>query len=302
MYELRSADGSNGLVFQEMRTTPSNRPSVEQIFPACYILVRLTPVPPGATARLMIALLSPAKTLDFERALPPLDVTTPHFADEASSLARSAARLPQKRLSELMHISPRLAKLNADRFRDFADLPERAALFAFAGDVYTGFDVDTLDQPGVTFAQDHVRLLSGLYGLLRPLDAIRPYRLEMGTRWAPRHKCLTDWWGDRIARFLLAEVAEEGSDAILNLASNEYFAAVKGRLSGLRVIDVEFREPGPDGPRFISFNAKRARGMMARWMCEHHITDVDAMRGFDSDGYRFDAGESDRDRWRFVRQ
>ncbi|MES2174257.1 MAG: peroxide stress protein YaaA [Pseudomonadota bacterium] len=249
----------------------------------------------------MIALLSPAKTLDFERALPPLDASKPHFADEALGLARSAANLTQKRLSELMHISPRLAKLNADRFRDFADLPERPALFAFAGDVYTGFEVDTLDQAGVAFAQDHVRILSGLYGLLRPLDAIRPYRLEMGTRWAPRRKCLTDWWGDDIAQRMLAELAEEGSGVVLNLASQEYFAAVKGRLAGVRIIEVEFREPGPDGPRFVSFNAKRARGMMARWLCEHYITDIDAMRGFDSDGYRFDADESDADRWRFTR-
>jgi hypothetical protein len=249
----------------------------------------------------MIALLSPAKTLDFERTLPPLHVTTPHFAKEADKLAKSAANLSQKRLADLMHISPRLAKLNAERFRDFASLPERPALFAFAGDVYTGFEAASLDEAGIAFAQDHVRMLSGLYGLLRPLDAIRPYRLEMGTRWAPRHKSLTDWWGARIAELLIAQLGDEGSGVVLNLASQEYFAAVKGKLSGTRVIEVEFREPGPDGPRFVSFNAKRARGMMARWMCEHHVSDVDAMRGFDSDGYRFDAGESEADRWRFNR-
>lgn len=249
----------------------------------------------------MIALLSPAKTLDFERALPELSVSTPHFSAEAHSLAKSAAHVTQKRLSELMRISPRLAKLNAERFRDFADLPERPALFAFAGDVYTGFEARTLDDTGIAFAQDHVRMLSGLYGLLRPLDAIRPHRLEMGTRWAPRHKKLTDWWGDRIAALLRSQLAEEGSGVVLNLASQEYFAAVEGKLPGVRVIDVEFREPGPDGPRFVSFNAKRARGMMARWLCEHRIADVDAMRGFDSDGYCFDLAESDADRWRFTR-
>jgi cytoplasmic iron level regulating protein YaaA (DUF328/UPF0246 family) len=249
----------------------------------------------------MIALLSPAKTLDFERALPALAVSTPHFATEAHRLAKSAANLSQKRLAELMHISPRLAKLNADRFRDFADLPERPALFAFAGDVYTGFEAHTLDDVSIAFAQNHVRMLSGLYGLLQPLDEIRPHRLEMGTRWAPRHKKLTDWWGDRIAGLLGTQLADEGSGVVLNLASQEYYAAVAGKLTGARVIDIEFREPGPDGPRFVSFNAKRARGMMARWLCEHHVTDVEAMRGFDSDGYRFDAGESDTDRWRFTR-
>ena len=249
----------------------------------------------------MIALLSPAKTLDFESALPPVTATTPHFATEASGLAKSAANLSQKRLAELMHISPKLAKLNADRFRDFPELPQRPALFAFAGDVYTGFEAHTLDEAAVAFAQDHVRMLSGLYGLLRPLDAIRPYRLEMGTRWAPRRNSLTDWWGDRIAQVLRDSVEEEGSGVVLNLASQEYFAAVKGRLKDLRVIEVEFREPGPDGPRFVSFNAKRARGMMARWLCEHHVTDADAMRGFDSDGYRFDPDQSEADRWRFTR-
>lgn len=225
----------------------------------------------------------------------------PQFAEEAKSLAKSAANLSQKRLSELMHISPKLAKLNADRFRDFPELPERPALFAFAGDVYTGFEVHTLDEVGLAFAQEHVRMLSGLYGLLRPLDAIRPYRLEMGTRWAPRHKKLTDWWGTRIADHLLGEIEAEGTGVVLNLASQEYYAAVEGKLPKVRVIDVDFREPGPKGPRFVSFNAKRARGMMARWMCEHHVNDIDAMRRFDSDGFRFDAGESDADRWRFTR-
>lgn len=250
----------------------------------------------------MIALLSPAKTLDFERVLPPLNATRPHFAEEASALAKSAANLSQQQLADLMHISPRLAALNAERYRGFDQLPERPALFAFAGDVYTGFEAHTLDDAGVAFAQNHVRMLSGLYGLLRPLDAIRPYRLEMGTRWAPGHKKLTDWWGGRIAELLLGQLADEGSGAVLNLASQEYFAAVKDKMKGARIVEVEFREPGPDGPRFVSFNAKRARGMMARWLCEHHITDVDAMRDFDSDGYRFDAEQSDADRWRFIRE
>ena len=249
----------------------------------------------------MIAVLSPAKTLDYETPLPDLGSTRPRFGSEAATLAAAASHLTQKRLSELMKISPALAKLNADRFRDFPDAPERPAMFAFAGDVYTGFEVDTLEDAGVAFAQDHVRILSGLYGLLRPLDAIRPYRLEMGTRWAPRHKALTDWWDDRIANYLRDEISAEGSGVVLNLASQEYFAAVKGRLPDVRIVDVDFREPGPDGPRFVSFHAKKARGMMARWMCEHHVTDIDSMRGFDSDGYRFDAAESDADMWRFTR-
>jgi cytoplasmic iron level regulating protein YaaA (DUF328/UPF0246 family) len=246
----------------------------------------------------MIALLSPAKTLDLDTP-PPFPATPPRFAVEAGVLAKAASHLSQKKLGELMHISPALAKLNADRFRDFPDAAERPALYTFAGDVYTGLEAATLDEGAVRFAQDHLRLLSGLYGLLRPLDAMRPYRLEMGTRWAPRRKKLTDWWGDRIAVALLEDLEAEGSGAILNLASQEYFAAVEGKLpADVRVIAVDFREA--DG-RFISFHAKKARGTMARYMVEHHVTDSDAMRGFDSDGYRFDAGESDGDRWTFRR-
>ena len=246
----------------------------------------------------MIAVLSPAKTLDYETPLPELGSTRPRFDSEAATLAAAASHLTQKRLSDLMKISPALAKLNADRFRDFPEAPERPAMFAFAGDVYTGLDAQTLEPEAVTFAQDHLRLLSGLYGLLRPLDAMRPYRLEMGTRWAPRKPKLTDWWGDRIAQALAEDVAAEETGVVLNLASQEYWAAVAGRLpAGIRVVAVDFRE----GDRFVSFHAKKARGLMARWMIEHRVTDIDAMRGFDSDGYAFDAAASTDDQWRFVR-
>ena len=248
----------------------------------------------------MIAVLSPAKTLDYDTPLPPVEPTPPRFADEAASLARSAARLPQKRLRELMHISAPLAKLNADRFRDFADASERPALYAFAGDVYTGFAVHTLDEGQVAFAQDHVRLLSGLYGLLRPLDAIRPYRLEMGTRWAPRRAKLTDWWQGRIADALVQDVEREGSGTVINLASQEYWAAVEGRLpAAIRVVTVDFREG--DDYRFVSFHAKRARGMAARWIAEHRLTRLDDLKAFDSAGYAFDADLSEDDRWTFTR-
>ncbi len=246
----------------------------------------------------MIAIISPAKTLDYETPLPDLTPTTPRFAAEADRLAAAASHLTQKKLSELMHISPALAKLNADRFRDFADAPERPALFAFAGDVYTGLDAGTLEPEALPFAQDHLRMLSGLYGLLRPLDLMRPYRLEMGTRWAPRVKKLTDWWGDRIAGALAEDVAADGSGVVLNLASQEYWAAVDGRLpAGIRVVAVDFR----DGDRFVSFHAKKARGLMARWMIEHRITDIEAMKGFDSAGYAYDADASTADQWRFAR-
>ena len=248
----------------------------------------------------MIAVLSPAKTLDYATPLPPVSPTLPRFEAEAAALARSAARLPQRRLRDLMGISPALAKLNHDRFVAFAEAPERPALYAFAGDVYHGLDAATLDEAAVAFAQDHLRMLSGLYGLLRPLDLMRPYRLEMGTQWAPRARRLTDWWGARIAQALAGDVAAEGSGVVVNLASNEYWAAVEGRLpAGVRVIAADFRE-GPER-RFVSFTAKRARGAMARWLVEHRIAEPAGMEAFEWNGYRFAPEESDGDRWRFVR-
>ena len=249
----------------------------------------------------MIAVLSPAKTLDHESALPKLLPTTPRFAAEATTLAHAAAHLTQKKLSDLMHISPALAKLNADRFRDFDTLPERPAMFAFAGDVYTGLEAKTLDETAVDYAQDHVRLLSGLYGLLRPLDLMRPYRLEMGTRWAPRKTKLTDWWGDRIAKLLADDVEAEGSGTILNLASQEYWAAAQGKLpASIRVVAIDFREG--EAQKFVSFHAKKARGMVARWLVEHRIDDIEGIKGFDSDGYAYDAAGSSDAQFRFVRK
>src|SRR5579875_264636 len=178
----------------------------------------------------MIALLSPAKTLDYATPFPTVQPSSPRFAEDATNLARHAAKLGRKRLAGLMRISDRLADLNHGRFTRFEEQPQRPALYAFAGDVYTGFEARTLEEPAIDFAQDHVRLLSGLYGLLRPLDQIRPYRLEMGTRWAPRRKSLYAWWGDRIADALAEDVAAEGSGVVLNLASQEYWRAVEGRL------------------------------------------------------------------------
>ncbi len=251
----------------------------------------------------MLAVISPAKSLDYKRPLPPLDVTTPVFGEDAERLAAAAAELSARKLANLMHISDSLAKLNTERFRSFPTAPERPAIYAFAGDVYLGFEVHSLAEEAVRFAGDHLRILSGLYGLLRPLDAIRPYRLEMGTKWAPRRKSLYSYWGDRIAQRLATDLEESGGAAIINLASKEYWMAVEGHLpAGARVIEIDFREPGPNGLRFNTFNAKRARGMAARFICEHRLTDPEDLKGFDSDGYRFDAAGSDEHRWRFLRE
>ncbi|HEX8445490.1 MAG TPA: peroxide stress protein YaaA [Sphingomonas sp.] len=251
----------------------------------------------------MIAIVSPAKSLDYLSPLPPVHATVPRFAAEAEALAKAAAKLTKPKLATLMHISDKLAALNVDRYRGFVDQPERPAIYAFAGDVYTGFEARSLEPEAIDYAQDHLRILSGLYGLLRPLDAIRPYRLEMGTRWAPgRTKDIYAHWGARIADLLAHDLHKEGSGILVNLASQEYWQAVAPTPpAGATILTIDFRDDGPNGLRFNSFAAKRARGMMARYICEHRITDVAGLRAFDSDGYAYTADGSDEATLRFVR-
>ncbi|MDM7955645.1 YaaA family protein [Blastomonas sp.] len=251
----------------------------------------------------MIILLSPAKSLDFDSPVPDVEPSSLRFEHESDRLVKSAARLSKARMKQIMPVSDSLIDLNYGRYRGFYDQPERPAAFAFNGDVYSGLTARTLEAPALAYAQDHVRILSGLYGLLRPLDNIRPYRLEMGTRWAPRHASLVAFWGDRIAGAIADDLAATGADTVINLASQEYFAAADKGLKkrGLRIVTADFRQQGPNGPRFISFEAKRARGMAARFLCEHRHTDPDALKGFDADGYRFDPDSSDETIWRFIR-
>lgn len=250
----------------------------------------------------MIAILSPAKTFG-ELPVAVANVTQPHFEADAARLARAAAKLKPAALQSLMHISPDLAAMNAGRFGRFAAQELRPAIAAFDGDVYRGFDAPTLDARAMAFAGDHVRILSGLYGLLRPTDAIRPYRLEMGTGWAPTGDDLYGFWKRRLAARLEEELAAEGSGIVLNLASKEYWQALGPRLKqGVRVVTVDFRDASARGLRFNTFVAKKARGAMARLMCEIEATSPDALRGFDYAGHAFDAGASDADTLRFVRQ
>lgn len=252
----------------------------------------------------MLALISPAKTLDYERPLPAwADATEPHFAADARRIARAAKALDADDLKRLMGISDALAALNVARFQGFSRAEARPALYAFAGDVYTGLDAHTLDQPAVAFAQGHLRILSGLYGLLRPLDAIKPYRLEMGTRWAPDAATLYAHWGPRLSRRLAKDLAADGSGIVINLASKEYWHAIEqAPPKAADVYAIDFMDEGPTGPRFNSFAAKRARGLMARYICAYRLTDVTDLKGFDDAGYAFDAAGSEARRWRFVRR
>ncbi len=251
----------------------------------------------------MIAVISPAKSLDFKSEIPARQPTEIRFPDETARLAEAISNLTRKKLKEIMPVSDNLIELNRSRYNQFFDQPERPAIYAYSGDVYTGFEAISASDDTIRFAQDHLRILSGLYGLLRPLDPIRAHRLEMGTRWAPRYKKLTDFWKGKIATELSCDLDKSAERIVVNLASNEYWAAIKphaGKLNA-RIIEVDFRKDSPDGPKFISFEAKRARGMMARYICENHLRDVDSLKSFDSDGYTFDSQNSQEDILHFVR-
>ena len=252
----------------------------------------------------MIVVISPAKRLDWAEvtAAP----TRPAFGAEAVELAGVARGLGAPGLERLMKLSPTLARLNAERFAEFAEEPGaeavRPAAFAFAGDTYAGLEARTLPEDALRWAQARLRILSGLYGVLRPMDAIQPYRLEMGTRLeTDRGRDLYAFWGDRIAQALNATGAKAGCDWLLNCASQEYFGAVDRDALRLRVVTPVFLEDRPGGPKVISFSAKKARGAMARFVMEERITDPADITGFGAGGYAHAPDLSEPDRPAFLR-
>ena len=244
----------------------------------------------------MLVVVSPAKKLDWSN--PGQATTDPDFQADANRLAGHARQLTLGRLKALMDLSDDLARLNRDRFRDFAADPQpealRPALFAFAGDTFQGFDAASLDREGLARAQDHLRILSGLYGLLRPLDGIQPYRLEMGSRLKTRRGgSLYAYWGDTIAKALNEQAEEIGAQLLVNCASQEYFGAVDRNALRLKVITPQFFELNGGTPRIVSFYAKKARGAMARFIVENRLETVDGLKDFDLGGYRFIEAEGD---------
>jgi cytoplasmic iron level regulating protein YaaA (DUF328/UPF0246 family) len=253
----------------------------------------------------MLIVLSPAKRLDFTA--PPIDLpaTQPRFATDTANLARTARNLTQADLRRLMSISADLAKLNQERFRAFnaaANEEGLQAAVAFAGDTYQGLDARSLDPDAMDWGQDRLRILSGLYGLLRPLDRIQPYRLEMGVRLKTRRgESLYDFWGARISKQLNADAEGMADPTLVNLASQEYFGAIDRKALKLPVITPHFREGSQEDSRIISFFAKRARGAMARYAIDQRIDDVEGLKAFDRDGYRFDPASSTANDWVFIR-
>jgi cytoplasmic iron level regulating protein YaaA (DUF328/UPF0246 family) len=241
----------------------------------------------------MLITLSPAKRLDWSPR-PGVAMTTPDFAVEAAALARSARRLSVPELQALMAISPALAERARDQFRAFSETPEaadlRPAMDGFAGDTYAGLEAGSLDPDERIRAQDHLRILSGLYGVLRPLDGIQPYRLEMGSRLRTRRGAtLYRFWGPRPAEALRRAAEAVDSDVLINCASVEYFSAVQPDALGLRVITPVFLEDKAGGPKVVSFFAKKARGAMARFILQNRITTPAGLLDFDIGGYRHHA-------------
>lgn len=234
----------------------------------------------------MLTVISPAKRLDW--APRDVEMTVPRFQPDADALAKVARRLSADDLAALMDLSPALARLNADRFKRFAEDRDdlRPAVLAFAGDTYQGLEAASLDADDLRFAQDRLRILSGLYGLLRPMDGIQQYRLEMGSRLATRKGAtLYAYWGTRLARALNEEAAALGTETLINCASVEYFSAVDAKALKLQVITPQFLEEKPGGPKIVSFFAKRARGAMARFIVERRLTDPAGLLDFDAGGY-----------------
>lgn len=255
----------------------------------------------------MLAVVSPAKALDFAPAPENLPATQPVLFDQTLVLAKTTRRLTKPKVAALMHLSDKLAELNVERFRAFSETQDRGnakqAVLAFAGDTYRGLEAGTLGEDDLAWAQDHLRLLSGLYGVLRPFDLIQPYRLEMGTRLATRRgESLYDFWGDRVTAALNESLAGHDDPTVVNLASIEYFSAVRPKKLAGPVINPIFREERDGVEKIISFSAKRARGMMARYMILNRLDRPEGLKDFAEEGYRFRPKVSDAHDWVFSRK
>jgi len=254
----------------------------------------------------MLMVISPAKTLDYDTPPATQRFTQPQHLDQAQELIQILRDLSPLEIGQLMKLSDKLAALNAARYGSWTPhfTPENAkqAILAFKGDVYTGLNAEDFSEEDFDFAQRHLRMLSGLYGVLRPLDLMQPYRLEMGTKLQnPRGKDLYAFWGECISEWLNEALAEQGDDLLLNLASNEYFSAVKRKSLKARVIDVDFKDLKNGQYKIISFYAKKARGLMARHVIRERITAPEQLKDFDSEGYRYSAEHSSRDHLVFLR-
>nr|WP_324257074.1 peroxide stress protein YaaA [Cellvibrio fontiphilus] len=254
----------------------------------------------------MLHVISPAKTLDFETPSPTSVHSQPQFLEHSQELINDLRLLPPAQVSRLMSISEKLGQLNAQRFLEwqppFTPGNAKQALLAFKGDVYTGMAAETYSPQDFEFAQQHLRILSGLYGLLRPLDLIQPYRLEMGTGFAnARGKNLYHFWGDIITDQLNKELEQQRERVLVNLASTEYWGAVNTKKLHAEVITPVFKDQKNGQYKIISFFAKKARGMMSAYIVQNQLSDVEQLKGFDTAGYAFNKAMSSPKEWVFTR-
>jgi len=255
----------------------------------------------------MLTLLSPAKKLNFGPAQTQLAATIPVLQKDMIEIAKVAKKQSAADLKKLMHISDNLAELNAERFKAFnlegKSNSAKQALLAFDGDVYWGLDAKTLDDSDLKYAQNHVWIISGLYGLLRPLDSMQPYRLEMGTKMKnSRGGSLYDFWGDTLADTISTTLKDHDAKAVMNLASNEYFKAVGKKRLDLPVIDAKFLNVKDGKARNLMYYAKFGRGLMARWIVQQRVDNIDGLKGFNLEGYKLDKKMSSETEFVFSRK
>jgi cytoplasmic iron level regulating protein YaaA (DUF328/UPF0246 family) len=256
----------------------------------------------------MLLVLSPAKSLDYtplDQGGAPVPLTTPQLKADIAELAKVTVKLSRQDLRSMMSISEKLADLNFERFKSFDPACEDGlqAAMAFDGDVYEGLQARTLDRGGLDWAQDHLRILSGLYGILRPLDALQPYRLEMGTRLkTKRGSSLYDFWGDRLSKALNEAAHSHADQSLINLASQEYFGAVDAKALKLKTINCAFKDEKDGKLRILGFYAKKARGQMARFAIDGRIDQAEGLKDFTSGGYRFQPTLSTAEEWVFTRK
>ncbi|MFQ5659437.1 MAG: peroxide stress protein YaaA [Gammaproteobacteria bacterium] len=255
----------------------------------------------------MLTVISPAKTLDYDASPGTARYSIPAFLDDSAVLVNELRRLEPDSIADLMNISPRLATLNATRFHEWSlpFTPDNAkqAVLVFKGDVYSGLAADSFSGQDLEFAQNKLRILSGLYGLLRPLDLMQPYRLEMGTRLKNcRGNNLYAFWGDRITEAINQELTQQGDDILVNLASNEYFKSIKLEQLNARIITPVFKDRKNDHYKVISFFAKKARGSMGRFIIRNRLQDAESIKNFTMSGYQYNDALSKGDEWAFSRE
>lgn len=255
----------------------------------------------------MLTVISPAKTLDFETKPKSSIHTSPDFLDDSQVLINQLKKFKSQDVIDLMGVSQKIADLNVERFnhwkKPFTTENAKQAVLAFKGDVYTGLDAETMKANDFKFAQKHLRILSGLYGILRPMDLMQAYRLEMGKKLeTKRGKNLYQFWGEQITDALNQQLKTVKSDTLVNLASNEYFKSVKPKLLNAEVITPAFKEYKNGDYKMISFFAKKARGTLSRFIIDNRITETEELKSFDLDGYKFSQKHSKDNTWTFIRK